>query len=281
MKSIVSSVSLLGCVAVGLAAAGCVVGTDPTTEEATPSTTRAAAPSRGSSDVEQTRIAQSTLKLENQFSDQFTKGQIDRAALQGPIDEVIQAMPEAARPKVQQHIAEVLDKGEKLASQLTPEQRAAATTPPSSEDPGAKPHIDVITGWGWPGAAGWGGYGAFAFPGMYYGGLGYGGYNPAGYNPPGYNPYTGNAPGYNPPGAGYGYGAYGGYPGYGYGYGSGYGPYSYGYSYPFGSAYGSSYSSGYSTATSYATGYSTGYGTGYGCGFGYGGCYGLGATGWY
>jgi hypothetical protein len=242
MKSIVVSVPLFGCMALGLAAGGCAATTDPATQESTPFQV---------SSAEQAKIAETTLKLENQFSDQFTRGQIDRAALQGAIDEVIQAMPEVARPKVQQHIAEVLDKGERLASELTVEQRAALATAPSAEET-PKAQVDVVTMWGWPGAVGYGGYGAFAFPGMYgygygYPGYGYGGmYNPAGYNPPGYNPYTGNAPGYNPPGMG----------GYGYG-GLGYG----------GLGYGAGYGVGYGRA------YGAAYGTGYG--------YGLGYPGWY
>jgi hypothetical protein len=175
MKSKLSSVPLFGCIVTGLATAACSGASDPTTQG-----TSQASPADG-----QTLIAQSTLRLEKAFSDQFDRGQIDRVALQGAIADVIQAMPEEARPKVQQHIAEVLDKGEKLASELTPEQRAALTVPP--KDAGEL-QLHQIAGWGWPGAAGFGGYGAFGFPGMYsYGwgypyGVGYGGGYASGYS---------------------------------------------------------------------------------------------------
>ena len=70
--------------------------------------------SEGSAPVEQARLAEVTLKLEKAFDDQFVRGAIDRDALSGPIGDVLQAMPEAARPRVQVHIAEVLRAGERL-----------------------------------------------------------------------------------------------------------------------------------------------------------------------
>jgi hypothetical protein len=291
MKSMFRSVPLFGCFVLGLATAGCYDLSDPSTQDPTTQATSqnpSQTTSETSSGVDQTGIARTTLTLENQFSDQFTRGQIDRAALQSAIDDVIQAMPEVARPKVQQHIAWVLELGDKLAPQLTAEQRAAATAPPTDEKTRQTREAQV-TDWGWPGLAGWGGYGAFAFPGMFYPyGVGYG------YNPPGFNPYTGNPPGvgysnfvgypgygalgyaslgYGYPGGGYGgyggypgyggYGGYGGYPGYGYGgYGGypGYGGYG-GYGGFPGTGFGSGYASGYSY--SYASGYSYTYGLGW------------------
>jgi hypothetical protein len=160
MRSSHLSIPLLGCIALGLGAAGCSVQSDPTARDEIPT--------QASTDG-QARIADATLKLEEAFSVQFTRGQIDRAALQGPIDDVVQAMPEAARPKVQQHIGDVLDTAEKLTSQLTAEQRAQVAAAPSQDHVG---HLEqfLAGGWGWPGAMGWGGLGAFGFPGMFYGG---------------------------------------------------------------------------------------------------------------
>ncbi len=120
---------------------------------------------------DQKRIADATLKLEGAFNDQFVKGAIDRSALSAPIDEVLRAMPEAVRPRVQDHIAQVLEAAEKLAPQMTPAERARATAPPAPEEVGEAQQAQVAA-WGWPGAAGWGGTGAFGFPSTY--GYGYG-----------------------------------------------------------------------------------------------------------
>jgi hypothetical protein len=178
MKSIVVTVPLSGCLALGLAGAGCIVtadgASDPSTQETTSRTSSPGGP------VDQAKIAQTTLKLENQFTEQFANGRIEREALQGAIDDVIQAMPEEARPKVEQHIADVLAVGDKLVSEMTAEQRAAVTTPPSNEQTG-EVH-DTVVAWGWPGAGTWGGYGAFAFPTMYFP-YGYGAGLALGYNP--------------------------------------------------------------------------------------------------
>jgi hypothetical protein len=177
--------AILGAIALGVAAGPSAAQADSNAQPA------AESPSSG-----QARIADTTLKLEKAFADQFVQGKIDRSAL--PIDEVIQAFPEAARPKVQAHVDQILTTGEKLASQMTPEQRTEAVTPPAAEKVGKTAEAQVAA-WGWPGYAGWGGYGAFGFPGMYgygagwglglgYGGLGYGGlgYGGLGYGGLGY-----------------------------------------------------------------------------------------------
>jgi hypothetical protein len=94
------------------------------------------------------------------------RNEIDPAALSGAIDEVIRAMPETARPEVQQHIDEVLRMGQALASQMSPEQRASVASAPAPEtvDPAERA---LIRRWGWDGYRGWGGDGAFAFPSTY------------------------------------------------------------------------------------------------------------------
>jgi hypothetical protein len=116
----------------------------------------------------QARIAETTQKLESAFSEQFVKGQIDRAALAPLAADVVRAMPEAARPQVQAHIDLVLQGGEKLASQLSQAERAQAAAAPAAEKVGPV-QVGIVTAWGWPGYAGFGGMGAFGFPGMYYG----------------------------------------------------------------------------------------------------------------
>jgi hypothetical protein len=138
----------------------------------------------------QARIAGATAKLESVFADQFVRGQIDRAALTGPIDEVIQSMPEAARPRVAQHIDQVVDAAEKLAPQMTAEQRVSAAKAPSEDKIG---HLEwgLVNAWGWPAGFGWGGLGAFGFPGMYgFGYPGLGGFYGTGFNT-GYSCATG------------------------------------------------------------------------------------------
>jgi hypothetical protein len=122
----------------------------------------------------QQRVADTTWKLEKAFSEQFVQGKIDRAALSGAIAEALAAMPEAARPKVNAHIEDVLEQAEKLLSQMTPEQRAEAAAPPPPEKVGTAEQAQVV-GWGWPGMGGWGGLGAFGFPGMFgFGGMPFG-----------------------------------------------------------------------------------------------------------
>jgi hypothetical protein len=121
----------------------------------------------------QQHVATATQKLEDAFNEQFVRGKIDRAALSSAMNDVVEAMPEAARPKVKEHIELVLQTGERLTSQLTPEQRAAAVAPPPPEKVGKTAQAQVAA-WGWPGYAGFGGYGAFGFPAMYTLGYGYG-----------------------------------------------------------------------------------------------------------
>jgi hypothetical protein len=121
---------------------------------------------RVSAESGQARIADTTLRLERAFSDQFVKGHIDRDALAPLIGDVVQAMPEAARPRVQAHVEEVLTAGQALAYRMTPEQRARVAAPPAASET-RKAQIGVMTAWGWPSEAGWGGLGAFGFPGMY------------------------------------------------------------------------------------------------------------------
>jgi hypothetical protein len=120
----------------------------------------------------QQRIADATLKLENAFNDQFVAGKIDRSALAGHIDDVVEAMPEKDRPQISAHIDHVLAAGASLAARMTPEQRTAAVTPPAAESVGETQQAQLAA-WGWPGFGGWGGYGAFAFPATY-GNLGWG-----------------------------------------------------------------------------------------------------------
>ncbi len=143
----------------------------------------AASPSteNGSKADGQARIAETTQKLEQAFDEQFVKGQIDAAALAPLADDVINAMPEAARPRVQAHIQQVLEGGQKLASQLSSDQRAQMAAPTDSSKL-TPTQIAYIGAWGWPSyggwgngwGTGWGGYGAFGWPSMYYGSTGCG-----------------------------------------------------------------------------------------------------------
>jgi hypothetical protein len=112
----------------------------------------------------QARIADATAKLEDAFAEQFVRGAIDRGALASAIDEAVQAFPEAAREKVQAHIEELIEDGQAAAPQLTAEERAEAVAPP--ERLGATEQA-MIDGWGWRQGRGFGGYGAFGFPGMF------------------------------------------------------------------------------------------------------------------
>jgi hypothetical protein len=162
-----ASVALPAGIALGLSLA-CPARAEPT-------------PQQGSLPAQQVRIAEATLNLENAFRDQFVQGKIDREALSGPIDDVVQAMPEPARPKVQAHIDGVLAAGARLASEMTPEQRTQAAAPPTVETIG-KTQQAIIMGWGWPTLAGFGGYGAFAWPTTYMYGAGCGwGFGACGY----------------------------------------------------------------------------------------------------
>jgi hypothetical protein len=127
---------------------------------------------QGALPAEQAQLADATLKLEKAFDDQFVQGTIDRDALSGPIQDVLQEMPEAARPKVQDHIGQILEGGAKLAAEMTPAERVQAVAPPALETIG-KTRQAQIAAWGWPGAAGFGGLGAFGFPATFGFGGGY------------------------------------------------------------------------------------------------------------
>lgn len=152
-----------GIVAITLCAAGLAIAAgDARADQA-----QASAQAQG----DQARIAAATLKLEKAFDQQFLQGKIDRNAISGEINEVVQAMPEAERSGAQSHIEHVLQAGERLVSRMSPEQRADVAAPVENV---GKAQQAWISSWGWPGAMGWGGYGAFGWPG--YGTYGLGGY---------------------------------------------------------------------------------------------------------
>jgi hypothetical protein len=112
----------------------------------------------------QARLAEATAKLEDLFADQFVRGTIDRAALASAMDEAVQAFAESARAKVLEHIDDVLESAQQVASQLSPEERADAVATPEQL---GETEDALVRGWGWRRARGFGGLGAFAFPGMY------------------------------------------------------------------------------------------------------------------
>lgn len=210
MKLTHVSVALSAGLALAMAM-GCSAQVEPSNQEPSASQASPSVPA-------QERIAQTTLKLESAFADQFVRGKIDRSTL--PIDGVVQAMPEAARPKFLDHINRVIEAGQKLASEMTPEQRAQAAAPPAEEKVGKAVQAQIAA-WGWPGYGGWGGLGAFGFPGAYSYGYGFpgaysygfpGGYS-SGYGPACYGSYYGSPWGWNT----------GSYSNCGYGYSSGYG----------------------------------------------------------
>jgi hypothetical protein len=155
-------------IAVGIALGLATADTAARAEEGSASE---ASPSRVS--PAQQRLADATLKLENAFNEQFAAGKIDRSALAGLIDDVLQATPEKARPQASAHIDHVLASGASLAARMTPEQRTTAVAAPSEESVGKTQQAQLVA-WGWPGAIGWGGFGAFAFP-VTYAGFGWGG----------------------------------------------------------------------------------------------------------
>ncbi len=150
----------------------------------------------------QQRLADASLKLENAFNDQFVAGKIDREALAGPIDDVLQAVPEGVRPHVSAHIDQVLAGGASLAARMTPEQRTAAVAAPPAESVGKTQQAQLVA-FGYPGAIGWGGYGAFGFPG--YAGFGYGGYGWGGGFARGFSTGFGGACGLGCGGIGFGW----------------------------------------------------------------------------
>ncbi len=133
----------------------------------------------------QAQIADATARLEAAFEQQFKQAEISREKLQHLIDQAVQAFPAQARGQVQLHIDKVIATGEQVAPQMTQEERDSAVTPPEQL---GQTEQGLITGWGWgapfgfgglgafgfPGAfgAGWGGLGGFGFPGVGLGGLG-------------------------------------------------------------------------------------------------------------
>jgi hypothetical protein len=120
---------------------------------------------RLSRDPSQARTAEATWALEGAFADQFVRNEIDPAALSASIDEAIRAMPEAIRAQAQQRIDEVLRSGQAVASMMSSEERASLASPPAPEAVDSAERA-LIRRWGWDGYRGWGGEGAFAFPGL-------------------------------------------------------------------------------------------------------------------
>jgi len=143
---------------------GCAAGADPSAGEA-----------RGTPPDPQQRIASTTLALEKAFDVQFVKGQVDRDSLQPLVYDVLQAMPDDMRPRVESHIYDVIARGQKDAAEMTPDQRAQIAAPVSADKLGPQ-QVEIIGAWGWGGPAfGGAGYG------LGYGGLGYGAGYGAGY----------------------------------------------------------------------------------------------------
>jgi hypothetical protein len=160
----------------------------------------------------QARIVDATLRLERTFSSQFVNGHVDRAALAPLVDDAVHAFPQALQAPVEAHVARVIDAGQRLATELTPDRRAQIASAPA---PAALEQVlmTVVNPWGVPiageGSLGWGGLGAFGFPDAYncipysagyavpYGGLGWNGYT-TGFSAGNYSSLT--------CGGGYGYG---------------------------------------------------------------------------
>jgi len=165
------AISTLG---LGLAL-GCTAQADTATQQAAGSSQSA---SQVSAAPDQARIADTTWKLESAFSDQFVKGHIDRAALAPLANDVVQAFPAAVQSQARAHIDTIIAKGEQAAAQMTQAQRTQLATPPAADKAG-KGVLQLISSWGYPSYAGWGGFGAFGWPytGMNWGwnGLGWNG----------------------------------------------------------------------------------------------------------
>ena len=146
MKSKFTSVVLSAGLALSLAGCAASAG-DPSAPEAKDT--------KPTADQEhQQRIASTTLALENAFDVQFVKGHIDSDALQPLINDVLQAFPDDSRPQVEKHIYDVIAKGQKDASEMTPEQRAELASP-ASADKQDKQQVDIIGAWGWGYPAGY------------------------------------------------------------------------------------------------------------------------------
>lgn len=116
----------------------------------------------------QAHVADLTGQLEDAFARQFEQNAIDQAKLAHMIAQVIQAFPEAARAKVKIHIDEVFETGQRVASQMPSEDRSKAVAPVPKEKLGTVQQHQ-LAGWGWGTARGFGGFGAFGFPGMFWG----------------------------------------------------------------------------------------------------------------
>jgi hypothetical protein len=163
MKSQIASVAFSAGLA--LAVTGCATGAGGSSEQ-------------GPVGQQQRHLASASFALENAYDVQYAKGQVDANALQPLIYDVLEAMPEQARPQAQAHIYDVISSGEKDAKDLTPEQRAQVAAPVSADKIGPQ-QVEQIGAWGWGGLGygvgyglGWGGLGAFGFPG--YAGFGWG-----------------------------------------------------------------------------------------------------------
>lgn len=158
---------------------------------------------------QQRHLASATFALESAYDVQYVKGRVDADALQPLIYDVLQAMPEQARPQAQARIYDVISAGMKDAQDLTPEQRLQTAAPVSADKMGAQ-QVEQIAAWGW--GPYYGGYGGLGLGGY---GLGYGlgGYG-VGYGT--YGVGYGGAVGLGV-GCGWGWGGLGafGFPGYG------------------------------------------------------------------
>ena len=134
MKSQFASVAFSSGLA--LAIAGCATGTGGSSEQ-------------GQTVGQQQRhLASASFALENAYDVQYVKGQVDANALQPLIDDVLEAMPEQARPQAQAHIYDVISRGQKDATDSTPEQRAQNAAPVSADKMGAQ-KVEQIGAWGW------------------------------------------------------------------------------------------------------------------------------------
>jgi hypothetical protein len=148
-----------------LALGGCAAGTAPSAEEANNDTKPTADPDQ----QQQQHLATTSLALEKAYDVQFVKGQVDRDALQPLVNDVLESMPENVRPQAQAHIYDVISKGEKDATEMTPEQRTQLAAPVSADKLGPQ-EVEQIGAWGW-GAPGLGGFGGLGWTG----GLGWAG----------------------------------------------------------------------------------------------------------
>lgn len=156
------------------------------------------------------QMADSMIRLEIVFSDQFQRGEIDREQLQPHVTAVVGSAPDQTQPQVEMIINVVLDMAEEALPQLSPEERRQIATEEARE-PGEEELEEEAERVGRVGQPIYGGYGI--------GGLGYGGYGGLGR---GYGVTRGYGHGYGLTrsyglsrgfglGHGLGYGAIGGY----------------------------------------------------------------------